>query len=81
LNQARVVHPSLIILDLFMPTVSGFAVIGALRADPETAHIPVVVLSVATEEAPRVLDLGAKACLAKPVNVEQLLDTIERLMT
>jgi signal transduction histidine kinase len=81
LNQARHVRPSLIILDLFMPTVSGFAVIGALRADPETAHIPVVVLSVATEEAPRVLDLGAKACLAKPVNVEQLLDTIEQLVT
>ncbi len=64
-----------------MPTVSGFAVIGALRADSETAHIPIIVLSVAIEEAPRALELGAKACLPKPVDMAQLLDTIERFVT
>ena len=77
LNQARLARPGLIILDLFMPSISGFAVLGALRADTETAHIPVIVLSVAIEEASRSLELGAKTCLAKPVNVEKLLDSIE----
>jgi CheY-like chemotaxis protein len=80
LNQARLARPGLIILDLFMPSISGFAVLGALRADPETASIPVIVLSVAIEQAPRALELGAKTCLAKPVNVEQLLDNIERFV-
>ncbi len=80
LNQARLARPGLIILDLFMPSISGFAVLGALRADPETAHIPVIVLSVAIEEASRALELGAKACLAKPVNVKKLLDSIERFV-
>lgn len=79
LRQARLAHPSLIILDVMMPGVSGFGVIGELRADLKTAQIPIVILSVA-EKSKRALELGAAACLLKPVDVPRLLSTIERLL-
>jgi PAS domain S-box-containing protein len=79
LTQARLTHPDLIILDVLMPGVSGFGVIGALRADPDTAHIPIIILSVA-EEAERALELGAAVCLTKPVDVPHLLSIMERLL-
>lgn len=44
-------HPDLIILDLMMPEMDGFAVLDALKANPETAHIPVIV-STAKELTP-----------------------------
>ena len=45
LDLARGERPALILLDLMMPTVSGFDVVRALRADPQTADIPVIVLT------------------------------------
>ena len=44
-------HPDLIILDLMMPEMDGFAVLDALKANPDTAHIPVIV-STAKELTP-----------------------------
>jgi PAS domain S-box-containing protein len=79
LIQARLTHPDLIILDVLMPGVSGFGVVGALRTDPDTTHIPIIILSVA-EEAKRALELGATACLTKPVDVPHLLNTVEQLL-
>jgi signal transduction histidine kinase len=79
LVQARLTRPDLIILDVLMPGVSGFGVVGALRTDPDTTHIPIIILSVA-EEAKRALELGATACLTKPVDVPHLLNTVEQLL-
>lgn len=79
MRQARLMHPDLIVLDVIMPGISGFGVIGTLRADPETAHIPIVILSVA-EEATWALELGARACLTKPVDVPRLLSTVAHLV-
>lgn len=45
LDLARGERPALIVLDLMMPSVSGFDVVRALRADPQTAEIPVIVLT------------------------------------
>ena len=45
LDLARGQSPALIILDLMMPTISGFDVVRALRADPTTADIPIIVLT------------------------------------
>jgi CheY-like chemotaxis protein len=51
LELARQARPDLIVLDLMMPDLDGFAVIDALRADPDTAHIPVVVVTSKTMSA------------------------------
>jgi CheY-like chemotaxis protein len=43
--MARLAQPDLIILDLMMPEMDGFAVVEALRTDPRTATIPIIVLT------------------------------------
>jgi two-component system KDP operon response regulator KdpE len=65
-------HPDLVIVDLGLPEMDGFAVIEALR---ERSSTPIVVLSVRGAESDKVraLDLGADDYLTKPFGVEELL--------
>jgi two-component system KDP operon response regulator KdpE len=65
-------HPDLILLDLGLPDIDGFAVIVALR---ERSRTPIVVLSVRGAEADKVraLDLGADDYLTKPFGLEEML--------
>ena len=60
--------PDAILLDVMMPGMDGPAVLAALRADPQTAHIPVVFLTAKamTSEVERLQGLGAVAVLTKP---------------
>jgi CheY-like chemotaxis protein len=57
-----------ILLDGMMPGMDGYETCRRLKADPATAHVPIVFLTAKTqrEETQRALDLGAKACLTKP---------------
>lgn len=66
--------PSLILLDLNMPGMDGFQVLRALKEDPRTIAIPVIVLSGATEAAEKVraFDLGAMDYVCKPFDVHEL---------
>lgn len=74
--------PSLIILDLIMPEVDGFAVLEWLREQPAAARVPVVVLT--SSENPdhegRSLDLGAKAYYRKPANIDELGDVVRGIV-
>ena len=79
LAKVRTLHPDLIILDLMMPQLSGFDTLSALRSDPVTSAVPVVILSV-LDDRRKGLRLGADAYLTKPLNVEEILSTIERLL-
>ncbi|HSJ44605.1 MAG TPA: response regulator [Euzebyales bacterium] len=58
----------MVLLDLVMPALDGFAVLRAMRADPELADIPVLVISAteATDEVARAIEMGAIDCLPKP---------------
>lgn len=74
-NRAEHPFPDLILLDLNMPGMDGFEVLSYLRASPEMAEVPILVLSslrdiVAVDRAYR---LGADGYLTKPANYEQLL--------
>ena len=64
----------LIILDLNLPVVSGTEVCRILRARPETAHLPVIMLTARTAESDRVtgLDLGADDYVTKPFSLREL---------
>lgn len=71
-------RPSLILLDLMMPRLSGADLLKTLSADPVLSRVPVVVMSGdgaagATAEA-----LGAKGLLTKPMDIEELVSTVER---
>lgn len=73
-------RPDLILSDLMMPEMDGFAFLEAARANAAWASIPFVVLSARGEQdaAERALALGALRFLTKPVDVEDLLDIVTR---
>jgi CheY-like chemotaxis protein len=77
--QARSYRPNAIILDIMMPELDGWSVLQALRIDPETSGIPVVVCSVMHD--PGLANaLGASACLAKPVSRLELVASLRRVI-
>jgi len=74
-------RPQLILLDLHLPDLPGEEVLLRLRAAPETRQIPVVVISAdATGQVDRLLALGAKAYLTKPLDVKRLLDLLDETL-
>lgn len=62
--------PDLVLLDLDMPKIDGFEVLRALRADPSTEHLPVIVVTGREDTAAidRAFDAGATSFIAKPIN-------------
>ncbi len=75
-------RPDLILLDVMMPGMDGFDVLRALRDNPETADIPVVLLTAldSAEDEERGLVLGAADYLTKPVRPAVLLARVARLL-
>ncbi len=63
------------LLDIRLPGIDGWAVLQALKQDPETRDIPVIVVSIVDERA-RGAALGAAQYLVKPVGREQLLEAL-----
>ncbi|MDX1932438.1 MAG: PAS domain-containing protein [Capsulimonadales bacterium] len=82
LELARQRPPSLILLDLHLPDLSGEEVLRRLRSDPRTCDVPVVVISAAaiTDNGRRLRELGASNFLMKPVDVRQFLETIADIL-
>ena len=71
LEAVRRVHPAVVLLDIRLPGIDGWAVLEALKADPDTRDIPVVVASIVDERA-RGAALGAAAYLVKPISRDDL---------
>ena len=74
--------PDLMLLDVVMPGLSGYEVCRAIRADPRTAILPVVMVTAAdpAEERIRGLEAGADDFLSKPVDPEELLVRVRSLL-
>ncbi|HXU71863.1 MAG TPA: response regulator transcription factor [Polyangia bacterium] len=79
LARARALKPSVIVLDLNLPDVSGMEVCRLLRADDETHHLPILMLTARGAEEDRVqgLELGADDYLPKPFNLRELVLRVE----
>jgi signal transduction histidine kinase/DNA-binding response OmpR family regulator len=71
LLMAKQLRPALITLDVMMPDVDGWSVLGALKDDPELAKIPVVMITL-TDEHDKGFALGAAEFLSKPVDYSRL---------
>ena len=69
--------PDLITLDVMMPSMDGWAVLSALKADPATADVPVVMLTM-VEDRPMGFALGATEYLTKPVQKSRVLEAVSR---
>ncbi len=73
--------PDVILLDLVMPVMDGWAFRDAQRSDTRLAHIPTVVLSASfPPDSPRMRALEADAVLSKPVSIERLMRAVRRLL-
>ena len=71
-------QPAMILLDLMMPIMDGFAFREAQELDPVLKDIPVVAVTAGTVDE-RVLGMGCADVLMKPIAIEKLLETIERI--
>ena len=70
--------PSLVLLDLKMPRLGGNEFRRAQLGDPTVASVPVAVMSGAVDLEQRAQDLGAVATVAKPINIDRLMDVVRR---
>jgi PAS domain S-box-containing protein len=81
IELAREHRPHLILLDLHLPDMSGTDLLDALRADPRTAEIPVVVVTAdaTPSQIQRLRDSGVAAYLTKPIDIRELLRVVETM--
>jgi CheY-like chemotaxis protein len=77
LRLARGLHPMAITLDVMMPGMDGWAVLTALKDDPEMADIPVIMVSILSERS-RGFALGASDYLTKPVDRSRLVALLNK---
>ncbi len=82
IEMARQESPDLILLDIMMPGLDGFQVCELLKADPATAHIPIVMVTALSDVADRVrgLQTGADDFLSKPVRDVPLFARVRSLI-
>jgi len=69
--------PQLIVLDVMMPGIDGWELLGRLRAHPKTRDVPIIVCTILPQEK-LALSLGAAAFLGKPVSQEGLLTALDQ---
>jgi DNA-binding response OmpR family regulator len=81
LENARIAAPRAALLDIQLPGISGFDVLAALRAAAD-GYLPVVAVtaSVMDHDRRRILAAGFDAYIAKPVNIRELLATLNALL-
>ena len=77
LALAKEHQPELITLDVMMPSMDGWAVLSALKADPATSEIPVVMMTM-VDDKPMGFALGASDYLTKPIDKSRVLQAVSR---
>jgi two-component system alkaline phosphatase synthesis response regulator PhoP len=79
---AKEQKPDLILMDLIMPKMDGYAACSQIKADQATKGIPVVILTAVGHELNKkfATEMGAEAYITKPFNVQELMDVITPLL-
>jgi DNA-binding response OmpR family regulator len=80
LDQIRAETPAAVLLDLMMPVMDGWEFLRRCRACDTCAGVPVVVMSAAHDAAQAADTLGAQAYLAKPFDMDRVIEVIEGLI-
>ena len=82
LEKARAEKPDLIVLDIMMPKLDGYEVCKAIKSDPETRQIPVILLSAKGRNVDQKLgfDVGADDYITKPFSPRKLVERINQLL-
>ena len=74
--------PALVVLDVVMPKIDGLEVCRRLKRDPQTRHIPVLILTASGIRSPEeaAKEAGADAWMRKPYDSKELIETVKRLV-
>ena len=82
LDRARQDRPDLVLLDLMLPDIQGTDICKALKTDPDTKGIPVIMLTAKGEEIDRVLgfELGVEDYVVKPFSVRELVLRVQAVL-
>ena len=80
LSKTAEFHPDLILLDVMLPDIDGLQVCTRLKRDPDTAGIPVIMLTARGDEIDKVLglEMGADDYVVKPFGVRELVGVSRR---
>ena len=81
-EAAKAQLPDLVLMDVVMPNLNGFQATRTISKDPDTQHIPVVLVTTKDQETDKVWGLrqGAKAYVTKPIREEELVSTLKELL-
>jgi signal transduction histidine kinase/ActR/RegA family two-component response regulator len=79
LEYARAYLPTLILMDINLPGISGIDAMNALKADPATAHIPIIALSAnaVPRDIDKAIEAGFSDYLTKPINVARFMTVLD----
>jgi CheY-like chemotaxis protein len=79
---ARERRPALILMDIRLPGIDGYAALDALRADPGTHDIPVIAVtaSAMTDERSRIAGAGFDGYQDKPIDITRLVEAVRTLL-
>ncbi len=83
LETVKRVRPDVVLLDLMMPDMDGWEVYQRMKADPEVAHIPVIVVTAKSQSIDKVLGLHIAKVddyITKPFGPAELVSSIERVL-
>jgi CheY-like chemotaxis protein len=83
IELARAYQPEVILMDINLPGINGIEVMKILRADPATAHIPIIALSAnaVPRDIQRGLQAGFFSYATKPIKVDEFMDTLDVALT
>jgi len=79
---AKVQKPDLILMDLIMPKMDGYAACSQIKTDEATKGIPVVILTAVGNELNKkfATEMGAEGYITKPFNIQELMDVITPIL-
>ena len=82
LEKALEIMPDLILMDVVMPGMNGFQATRALSKNPDTAHIPIVIVTTKDQETDKVWGLrqGARDYVVKPVKENDLISRVQAIL-
>lgn len=80
-ERKNVPHPKIVLLDLKLPKVDGLEVLRAIKSDPVTKVIPVIVLTSSREESDIIesYQLGVNSYIVKPVDFDKFVESVKGL--
>jgi two-component system, cell cycle response regulator DivK len=79
---AQAQKPDLVLMDIQLPGMNGIEALGVLRADPDTAGIPVIAVtaSVMQQDRKQITEAGFDAYIGKPINLKEFLETVRAMI-